>query len=253
MKNFKNENEFNENELEKNEKNKIIETDFEEFDFSVNDEIKYDSIYFVKANLKDNVGFELSQKINNITYRSKKIYKTLSGNLEKVLISEYTWEEKVIKTLKFYIVMQKEEENSPGVISRRGILFILTIKLSTTAGRNIVNSLLGCNKEIKTISISLYSNNGFTNAYVLINGKKALWKFPTNELDDKKEIIKDKKGNYVQTRYTELDEFLEDELRNHLSILLPNQITPKFVDDTESEDASKFFSSDPDLEIDENN
>ena len=115
----------------------------------------------------------------------------------------------------------------------------------TQIGRSIINSLLGCSKPIDKIYLELYKNaSGYCSLKMLINGSKSVWKFSIDEQRKKIETITNKKGEFVSNDYSDLDNLLEDNLRDHLNILFPESSHIKFVeeDKTENNDESTFGS-----------
>ena len=171
--------------------------------------------------------------------------KNVTGSLKNIQFSEYEWEGKKIKTLK--IVIDREEKQQ---------LCIIDSSYTTTL-RGIINSLLGCNEPINKISITLFKNKqGFNGAYTIINSKKSNWKYSGEELKKYVDIENTKKFGPVAD-YDRLDNFLEDELKKHLNVIIPNMnssidsilsenkpvITEKIVDNR----TSKEYNDEEDL------
>ena len=74
-------------------------------------------------------------------------------------------------------------------------------------------------------------------------------------MEEKKEKIKDKKGNLLMTKTDELFDFMEEELKNKLDLLLPNRYKEEesskftnFVEEVSGETNTEEFA--PDFEDD---
>lgn len=212
----------------------------------------YDDVYYVKAKTKNAAYFEFSKRDGDkILVDKRTSINRIEGKLSKIDMGSFTYEGKEIKNYKLYIVKE---------VNGKNILFILNLNY-TQVGRSIINSILGCNKPIDKVYLELYKNqSGYCSLKMLINGLKSVWKYSIDEQRKKIETITNKKGEFVSNDYTELDDLLEDNLRDHLNILFPEQTHVKFVEedktdaivenndeatfggtDLTSDDASEFF------------
>lgn len=219
----------------------IEETTFDDFGFE-KDETGgnvYDEVYYVKARTKNAAFFEFSKRDGDkILIDKRTSINRIEGKLVNIVMGSFTYESKEIKNFKLYIVKE---------INQKNILFILNLNY-TQVGRSIINSILGCNKPIDKIYLELYKNaSGYCSLKMLINGAKSTWKYSIEEQRKKIETIKNKKGEFVSNDYTELDEMLEDGLRNHLNILFPEQSHVKFVDEPKVENEEATFGTVEDI------
>ncbi len=247
-----------ENNENKNEEKvvELIETEID-FGFTQDGQSKYSQVYFVKPKLKEKVGFELTWSEGDKKYVSHT--QKLQGKLIKIEQSSYVYDKETIETLKFHLEwMNKEKEP---------VLFIMGTSY-TSAMRTLLNSLVGCKEPIEKLSLTLYENkDGYASIYTLINGKKSEWKYDWKTLNNKvTEIKHPKTGKVLQRDYTELNEFLKDELFGMIGIIIPDhrvvvpeQAADKFFkdksDDNKSdeiteEDGADFF-GDNDAKMDD--
>lgn len=217
----------------------IVETQFEDFGFE-QDETSggFDEVFFVKMKTKDAAYFEFSQKQGDkILLDPRKSIQTIDGHLYKIVLGDYTYENKLIRTLKLYLTK---------TVNNKSVLFIVSTSYTQSA-RSIINSLLACKSPIDKVNISIYKNqSGYTSVKMSINGKKSDWKYSIDDMRKHIETIKNKKGEFVSNDYTELDELFESELRTHLGVLFPEQDHIRFVEEKPSEDAAEFFKEDTD-------
>lgn len=223
----------------------IEEATFEDFGFEKDENSGsiYDEVYYVKARTKNAAYFEFSKREGDkILIDKRTSINRIEGKLSKIDMGSFTYEGKEIKNYKLYIVKE---------VNGKNILFILNMNY-TQVGRSIINSILGCNKPIDKIYLELYKNaSGYCSLKMLINGSKSVWKFSIDEQRKKIETITNKKGEFVSNDYTELDDLLEDNLRDHLNILFPEQTYVKFVEETKIENEEATFGSNEDLTSDE--
>jgi len=184
------------------EKVELIEKEVD-FGFENDNTSKYSQVYFVKPRLKDGTEFELTWNEGGKKYISST--KKLQGKLIRIEQSSYVYDKETIETLKFHIEWKNKEEEP--------VLFIMGTSY-TSIVRNLLNSLLGCKEPIEKLSLTLYENKeGYASIYTLINGKKSEWKYNWKLLNEKVEEIKHPKtGKVLQRDYTELNDFLKDEL-----------------------------------------
>ena len=219
----------------------IEETTFDDFGFE-KDETGgnvYDEVYYVKARTKNAANFEFSKRDGDkILIDKRTSINRIEGKLTNIVMGSFTYETKEIKNFKLYIVKE---------INQKNILFILNLNY-TQVGRSIINSILGCNKPIDKIYLELYKNaSGYCSLKMLNNGTKSVWKYSIDDQRKKIETIKNKKGEFVSNDYTELDELLEDGLRNHLNILFPEQTHVKFVEENKIENEENTFGTVEDI------
>lgn len=221
----------------------IEEATFEDFCFEKDETggSMYDEVYYVKARTKNSAYFEFSKREGDkILVDKRTSINRIEGRLTKIDMGSFTYEGKEIKNYKLYIVKE---------INGKNILFILNMNY-TQVGRSIINSLLGHTKAIDKIYLELYKNqSGYCSLKMLVNGAKSVWKFSIDDQRKKIETITNKKGEFVSNDYTELDDLLEDNLRDHLNILFPEQTHIKFVEEIENEEAT--FGESNDLTSDE--
>lgn len=205
----------------------------------------YDDVYFVKAKTKDCAYFEFTKRIQNKTYIDPRTtLRVLDGKLYKIEFDTFNYEGKDLKNYKLYISKN---------INGKNILFILNLNMTQT-GRSIINSLIGFQKSIKTIYLELYMNkSGYTSVKMTINGIKAVWKYSIDEQRSLIETIKNKKGEFVSNDYSELDEKLDQDLKNHMGILFPEleQTFTRIVENSDSQDDTEQDNSIFELETDE--
>jgi len=249
---------MNDTEKANTEKVEIIEKEVD-FGFENDSTSKYSQVFFVKPRLKDQVGFELTWNKDGKKYISKT--KKLQGKLLRIEQSSYVYDKEMIETLKFHIEWLNKD--------KKPVLFILGTSY-TSVVRNLLNSLLSCKEPIDKISLTLYENKeGYASLYTLINGNKSEWKYTWKALNEMIEDIKHPKtGKVLQRDYTELNEYLKDELLGMINVIIPEHkvVIPEqsadnhFKDDvsnksdvvTESEEESFFGPDDDDFEIDTN-
>lgn len=214
----------------------IEEATFEDFCFEKDDTggNVYDDVYYVKSKTKNSAYFEFSKREGDkILVDKRTSINRIEGRLTKIDMGSFTYEGKEIKNYKLYIVKE---------INGKNILFILNMNY-TQVGRSIINSILGCNKPIDKIYLELYKNqSGYCSLKMLINGQKSVWKYSIDDQRKKIETITNKKGEFVSNDYTELDDLLEDNLRDHLNILFPEVHHVKFVEEYRTDDESTFGS-----------
>lgn len=225
----------------------IEEATFEDFGFEKDDTggNVYDDVYYVKSKTKNAAYFEFSKREGDkILVDKRTSINRIEGKLSKIDMGSFTYEGKEIKNYKLYVVKE---------IKGKNILFILNMNY-TQVGRSIINSILGCSKPIDKIYLELYKNaSGYCSLKMLINGQKSVWKFSIDEQRKKIETITNKKGEFVSNDYSDLDNLLEDNLRDHLNILFPEQSHIKFVEETKIDNEENTFGSVEDLTDDAEN
>lgn len=231
----------------------IEEATFEDFCFDKDETggSMYDEVYYVKARTKNAAYFEFSKREGDkILIDKRTSINRIEGRLTKIDMGTFTYEGKDIKNYKLYIV--KEVDRMYGKIYiKKNILFILNMNY-TQVGRSIINSLLGHTKAIDKIYLELYKNaSGYCSLKMLVNGAKSVWKYSIDDQRKKIETITNKKGEFVSNDYTELDDLLEDNLRDHLNILFPEQTHVKFIEETPIENEEATFGESNDLTSDE--
>jgi len=226
-------------------KMEVVETQFEDFEFEKDETGSiYDEVYYVKSRTKNAAYFEFSKRDGDkILIDKRTSINRIEGKLTKIEMGSFTYEGKEIKNFKLYIGKEVNQKN---------ILFILNMNY-TQIGRSIINSLLGCSKPIDKIYLELYKNaSGYCSLKMLVNGAKSVWKYSIDDQRKKIETITNKKGEFVSNDYTELDDLLEDNLRDHLHILFPEQTHVTFLDEeTQIENEEATFGESNDLTSDE--
>ena len=181
---------------------------------------KYDKYYFVKLHTKKEEQPHFTFARNNgsgtvVDVKNSTLIQTLQGKLTKISFSSYQHEKDTLKTVRFNL----ETLNNDGKL----VGFSLGIGWNY-ALQNWVNCILGCDKPIESILFSVWKDKqtGYNKSMIRINGSKPEWKYTNDTLEEKKEKVYDKKGILVATRNSDLIDFLESELKNHLPIILPN-------------------------------
>lgn len=225
-----------------------IEGEFEmpEFEKDPNSS-PYEEVYFIKPVTKDAAYFEITKKSGDqYIVNPRKDVNSLGGLLKKIETGSYTYQGEEKKTFKIHLVKEVGEGEN-----KKQYLYIIS-SAYTQAGRSIINCLLDYTKPIERIHITLTSKDGYTNANVSINGVAAAWKSKTSgpgkySREEQKEyttpILHPKTKAVLSIDYTELIDFLETELINHLKVILPNQehrtITPEIpVEDVLNDEAT---------------
>ena len=200
----------------------VVETTFDNLEFEEDqNSAVYDQVYFVKPKTKDLAYFEFSMKVGDKIHKdSRTSIHTIDGKVTKLELSSYTYEQKEVKTFRMNITKE---------INGKSCLFMLSSSYTQT-GRSLLNSLLGCDKPIDKINITLYKNHaGYASIKVSINGKKAMWRYDISEQRKKIETIKNKRGEFVSNDYTDLDNMFEEKIREHLGVLFPEMDHIKFI------------------------
>lgn len=181
---------------------------------------KYDKYYLVKLHTKKEEQPHFTFARNNgtgtiVDVKNSQLIQTLQGKLTKISFSSYQHEKDTLKTVRFNL----ETLNNDGKL----VGFSLGIGWNY-ALQNWVNCILGCNKPIDSILFSVWKDkaSGYNKSMIRINGGKPEWKYTNDVLEERKEKVYDKKGVLVATRNGDLIDFLEEELKNHLPIILPN-------------------------------
>lgn len=235
-----------------------IEGEFEmpEFEKDPNSS-PYEEVYFIKPVTKDAAYFEITKKSGDqYIVNPRKDVNSLGGILKKIETGSYIYQGEEKKTFKLHIVKEIGEGEN-----KKQYLYIIS-SAYTQAGRSIINCLLDYTKPIERIHITLTSKDGYTNANISINGVAAAWKSKTSgpgkySREEQKQyttpILHPKTKAVLSIDYTELIEFMETELINHLKVILPNQehrvILPEIEatsifdkdEATFGEDAGDFF------------
>jgi hypothetical protein len=187
----------------------------------------YEEVYFIKPVTKDAAYFEITKKSGDqYIVNPRKDVNSLGGLLKKIETGSYTYQNEEKKTFKIHLVKEIGEGEN-----KKQYLYIISSSY-TNAGRSIINCLLDYTKPIERIHITLTAKDGFTNANVSINGVAAAWKSKTSgpgkySREEQKEyttpILHPKTKATISIDYTDLIDFLETELINHLKVILPNQ------------------------------
>lgn len=178
---------------------------------------KYDKYYFAKLHTKkgETPEFKFRRIVDGVTIDVKGATQTISGKLNKITFSQYEYEKTTLKTVRFNLETLNEDGKLVGISWGCGWNSVLI---------NLVNSLLNETKSVDSLLVSVYTDqkSGYNKAMFRINGKKPEWKYTIDQMNEKKEKIFNKKGELVKTETGELIDFLESELQNHLTVILPN-------------------------------
>ena len=221
---------------EKKEKYEIVEETFGDLQFE-KDEISggYDEVYFVKPKTKDVAYFEFSKKVGDKIHKDPRTtIQTIDGDLIKIELDSYTYENKEIKTIKLHIKK---------MLGEKSVLFIISSSFTQVA-RSMMNSLLGCKVAVEKVNITLYINHsGYTSVKFSINGKKSEWLYSIAEQKKFVETITNKKGEFVSNDYSDLDDVFVEKMREHLIVLFPDGDNIKFVEEALKEEEAKLEST----------
>lgn len=232
---------------EVSKKLEVVETQFDDFGFEQDENAgsMYAEVYYVKARTKDAAYFEFTKRDGDkILVDPRTSINRIEGKLSKIEQGSFTYENKEVKTFKLYITKE---------INGKLILFILNMNYTQT-GRSIINSLLGFQKPVESIYLELYKNqSGYCSLKMLLNKIKTVWKYSVEEQRKHIETITNKKGEFVSNDYSDLDNLLEDNLRDHLNILFPEQSHIKFVEEPKIDNEENTFGSVEDLTDDAEN
>jgi hypothetical protein len=204
----------------KNEKTEEVIVDSTLDFMNKNLKSKYSSYYFGKVRTKKDIVpyFELSKEINGmiktVTYSPP--LQRISGKLNNIEFTQGEFQGSPIYSVVFKFETLTESNSLVGIrvsCSRNQALL------------NWLNCLIGFNEEITSFEISLWKdkNTGYNKSTCKINGKKPNWAFTLDQMEEKKEKILDKKGVLLMTKTDELFDFMEEELKKKLDILLPNR------------------------------
>ena len=138
--------------------------------------------------------FVISRKVDDKWVQDTTTYKSISGDITRIDISEYEWEGIPQKSIKVYLKDSDAHE-----------LYGLTIK-SGILGRDILNKLITL-ESLNNVQIDLYTNKkGYANSAVRQNGEIVKWKFEFADLPKPLEITHPKTGAVISRDYSELEE-----------------------------------------------
>lgn len=204
-----------------NDEKKVVVNVEDTLDFMTDErKSKYAKYFFAKVRTKKEIepNFEMSRDVNGIIQRVdfKLPIQRISGKLNNIEFSEGEYQGQVIKSVIF-----KLETLNPS-----GELFGFRINCSRNQSLlNWMNCLIGFDGEINAFEISLWKDrtSGYNKSTCKINGKKPSWAYTLEQMEDKKEKIFDKKGTLLMTKTDELFDFMEQELKNKLDVLLPHR------------------------------
>lgn len=202
-------------------------------DFLQKRESKYSNYYFCKLRTKKEIipHFDISKDINGIIQKitTKDPIQRIYGKLLNIEFKEGTYQNQVIKSVVFKI----ETLNSDGNL----VCFRISCSRNQSL-QNWLNCLLSQNEKIDTLELSVWKdkNSGYNKSTMKVNGKRPSWRYTIDEIEEKKEKIYDKKGNLIATKTDDLFDFLENELKEKLDVLIPNRIK-----DEDSTTIDNFF------------
>jgi hypothetical protein len=147
-----------------------------------------------KEDKKVDPHFVISRKVEDNWVEDSDTYKSISGDIIKIDISEYEWEGLPIKSVK--LILKDNEANEA---------YALTLK-GSVLGRDILNKILGL-ESLENVQIDLYTNKkGYATSSVKQNGELVKWKFDFVDLPKPIEITHPKTGVVISRDYSELDE-----------------------------------------------
>lgn len=203
---------------------------------------KYNKYYFAKVKTKkENLPyFEMSKEIGGVIQKltMAQPIQTITGKLNNIEFSENEFQGQIIHSVIF-----KMETTSPN-------LELIGFRISCSRNQallNWMNSLIGFNEKIDSFEISLWKdkNSGFNKSTCRINGKKPQWFLTLEQMEEKKEKIFDKKGTLLMTKSDDLFDYMEEQLKAKLDILLPNRYkeeeSNKFENFTETIDSESNY------------
>lgn len=208
----------------------------EELDFGFKSEghSGYDQVWACKPKLKDEAYYDMT--LLNIVpkhYATKNVTQ-IEGKPVKIVLSSYPYEKKIINTMNIHLTNE---------IKGKKVLFIINFQDGGVM-RSVQNSLLGCNKPIEKLSITLYMNkSGYASVLVMIDGKKANWKYDIAAQNAMVEVIKNKKGEKISVDYSDYIDHLFTEMTNHQSVLFPDQVHMKFVEPKATQSAEDLLNT----------
>jgi hypothetical protein len=222
-------------ELENNEvANQEINEELD-FGFDTSTHSGYDQVWACKPRLKENAYFDMTLLGLVPKHYSTTNVTQIEGKPVKIVLGSYTYEKKEINTMNLHLINE---------IKGKKVLFIINFSDGQVM-RSVQNSLLGCNKIIEKMSVTIYMNKaGYASVLVMIDGKKANWKYDIVAQNAMVEVIKNKKGEKISVDYSDYVEHLFSEMTNHQEILFPNETHMKFVS------SSEVFGEDDDDETD---
>ncbi len=191
---------------------------------------KYDCIYYAKMYTKKTALPYFSFKYKNgdkcVIKETVEPSRAIKGKLLKIEFRSFTWENEEIKTINFSL----ESESGKNLV-------ILSCPFTGTL-RAIINSILKYPKQIEFLKIELTRNNstGYNNVRCFFNNETepGKWLYSSQEFStyyDKVTI--NKKEVYDDSR---LNEFFEDELKKHLSVVCPQHLVTKIVEEETASD-----------------
>jgi hypothetical protein len=146
--------------------------------------------------------FVITRKVDDSWVQDAETYKSISGDITRIDISEYEWEGTPQKSIK--IILRDSEANEA---------YILTVKLTILA-RDIINKLLTL-QSLNGVEISVYTNKkGYASSTVRQNGEMTKWKFEFADLPKPLEITHPKTGAVISRDYSEIDELFLSEIQS---------------------------------------
>lgn len=207
------------NKLEDDENNN------EKLDFIGESSSKYEKIYYAKMHTKKTEPpyFSLRYKVGDVylDLTTEAPILSIKGKLLKIEFGSYTWENEEIKTVTFSL----ESESGK---------YLIILSCSFTASlRSIINSMLGYVRKIEFLQFELYRNKstGYNGIKCFINQatEPTKWAYDMTKLNtyydkvmlNKKEVVDDSR----------LNEFMEVELRKHMSVICPQCEVTQIVEE----------------------
>lgn len=191
---------------------------------NTSNESKYDRYYFCKVRTKKDIipHFEISRKIDGVVkvIGTKVPVDKISGKLINIEFSEGEYQGQIIKS----VIFKLETLNDTGKL----VAFRIQVSRNQ-ALLNWLNCLIGFDGTIDTFEMSLWKdkNTGYNKSTCRINGTKPKWAYTLEQMEEKREKIYDKKGLLMMTKSEDLYNFMEEELKNKLDVLLPNRFKPE--------------------------
>ena len=197
-----------------------IEPIDEDMSFSnAKNESKYKHWYFGSPYIKkgESGHFSYSKIIDNKFIPIKGVTKSVSGKVVKIYFGSYKRnDEEEVETLK--ILLETLNGNNE----------LVAIQLSTSWTKvaiGLVNRLLNLDKPLEDLSIELFQDpkSLYNNAKIRFNGISIDKKYDKEFLESKIERFKDTKtGKVKYSDYSNLIDFLKEELTKHLPTILPH-------------------------------
>jgi hypothetical protein len=208
------------------------ENNIEKLDFIGGTSSKYDRIFYAKMHTKKTEPpyFSLKYKVGDSYLEVENPVPVLAikGKLLKIEFGSYTWENEEIRTVTFSL----ESESGK---------YLIILSCSFTASlRSIINSMLGYARKIEFLQFELYRNKSTGNngikCFINQATEPTKWAYDMTKLNtyydkvmlNKKEVVDDSR----------LNEFMEVELRKHMSVICPQCEVTKIVEEMDDKSDS---------------